>query len=87
MFRDKSPDLEPPEYEATERLLAEEEGQLWTGDDDSDVCISITTVFVQFTALSLVFLFGTLFGFFWRGDLDGLCGRQVSEFCEEFPLV
>jgi hypothetical protein len=82
MFIDKSPDLRPPDYEPSERLLAEEEGILWTEDDDSDVYISITTIFLQFTALAIVFLFGTIFGFFWRADLDGLCGRHVSRYCE-----
>lgn len=81
MFVDKSPDLQPPDYESTEHLLAEEEGHLWTGDDDSDVCISTTTVFVQFTVLAIVFLVGTLLGFLWRGDLDGLCGQHVSQYC------
>lgn len=82
MFIDKSPDLRPPDYESSERLLAEEEGILWTEDDDSDVYISITTMFLQFTAFAVVFLLGTIFGFFWRADLDGLCGRHVSRYCE-----
>ncbi|KAJ5243162.1 uncharacterized protein N7469_001489 [Penicillium citrinum] len=84
MFCDKSPDLQPPDYESTERLLAEEEGHLWTGDDDDDFCITTATVFLQFIALAMVFLVGTLFGFFWRGDLDGLCGPHVSRYS---PLV
>lgn len=81
MFCDKSPDLQPPDYESTERLLAEEEGHLWTGDDDDDFCITTATVFLQFIALAMVFLVGTLFGFFWRGDLDRLCGPHVSRYC------
>jgi len=82
MFCDKSPDLQPPDYESTERLLAEEEGHLWTGDDDEDSCITTATIFLQFIALAMVFLVGTLCGFFWRGDLDGLCGPHVSRYCK-----
>ena len=82
MFCDKSPDLQPPDYESTERLLAEEEGHLWTGDEDDDTCITTATIFLQFIALAMVFLVGTLFGFFWRGDLDGLCGPYVSRYCK-----
>ncbi|KAJ5098958.1 hypothetical protein N7532_005959 [Penicillium argentinense] len=79
MFCDKSPDLVHPDVETTKRLLAEEEGHLWTGDDD-DACINTASAFLQFIALSICFLVGTLLGFFWRGDLDGLCGGHVSQY-------
>lgn len=82
MFVDKSPDLRSLDYESSERLLAEQEGVLWTEDDDDEVCISTMTIFLQFTALAIVFLIGALFGFFWRADLDGLCGRHVSQYCK-----
>lgn len=83
----KSPDLRPPENESSERLLADEEGILWTEDDDSDVWISATTIFLQISALAIVFVVGALLGFFWRADLDGLCGRHVSQYCERSPPV
>ncbi|CAI7675679.1 unnamed protein product [Penicillium manginii] len=84
MFVVKSPDLRPPENESSERLLADEEGILWTEDDDSDVWISATTIFLQISALAIVFVVGALLGFFWRADLDGLCGRHVSQYS---PIV
>jgi hypothetical protein len=79
MFRDKFPDLEDPR-ESEERLLAEEDGTLWTANEEE--CSYFTKSFLWFTALSIFFISGTLFGFFWRGDLDGLCSQHVSQYCE-----
>ncbi|KAJ6103028.1 hypothetical protein N7486_005455 [Penicillium sp. IBT 16267x] len=79
MFRDEFPDLEEP-HESEEHLLAEEEGLLWTVNEGNDDCSSFTKSFLWFTALSVFFMSGTLFGFFWRGDLDGLCSQHVSQY-------
>lgn len=69
--------------ESGERLLAEEEGTLWSGKETvSPDCNSFAVCLMQLSALVLVFLVGTLFGFHWRGDLDGLCSRHVSQYCE-----
>ncbi|KAJ5898338.1 hypothetical protein N7504_008626 [Penicillium tannophilum] len=79
MFRDKFPELEDPR-ESEELLLAEEEGILWGVDEGNDDCSSFTKSFLWFTALSVFFMSGTLFGFFWRGDLDGLCSEHTSQY-------
>ncbi|KAJ5135847.1 uncharacterized protein N7515_005125 [Penicillium bovifimosum] len=68
--------------EASERLLPEEEGTPWTNHGESTrsswngVAISL----LQVTTLALFFLVGTLFGFQWRGDLDNLCSKHVSQY-------
>ncbi|CAI7617891.1 unnamed protein product [Penicillium viridicatum] len=67
--------------ESGERLLAEEEGTLWSGNATSaPTCNTFAECLLQLSALVLVFLVGTLFGFHWRGDLDGLCSRHVSQY-------
>lgn len=74
--------------ESGERLLAEEEGTLWSGNVTSaPTCNSFAASLLQLSALMLVFLVGTLFGFHWRGDLDGLCSRHVSQYCEISKLL
>lgn len=80
MFSDKFPDLEDPRE--SEELLLAEEYTLWTVNEGNDDCSSFTKSFIWFTTLSLFFMGGTLFGFFWRGDLDGLCSQHVSQYCE-----
>ncbi|KAJ5587751.1 uncharacterized protein N7459_003516 [Penicillium hispanicum] len=79
MFGNKFTDIDDPGHES-ERLLAEEEGQPWTEDKETDICSSLATSLLKFTVLGIFFLVGTLFGFFWRGDLDGLCSRHVSQY-------
>ncbi|KAJ5589166.1 hypothetical protein N7537_011844 [Penicillium hordei] len=67
--------------ESGERLLAEEEGTLWSGEEiASPTCNSFAVCLLQLSAIVLVFLVGTLFGFHWRGDLDDLCSRHVSQY-------
>ncbi|KAJ5419546.1 uncharacterized protein N7487_003096 [Penicillium crustosum] len=67
--------------ESGERLLAEEEGTPWSGNGTSALtCTRFLACLFQLSALALVFLVGTLFGFHWRGDLDGLCSRHVSQY-------
>lgn len=83
MFGDKSPDIEDADCESNERLLAEEEGQLWARDDETATCNAFVTHLLQTTVLGLFFLVGTLFGFLWRGDLDSQCSRHVSQYCEQ----
>ena len=74
--------------ESGERLLAEEEGTLWSGNETSaPTCNNFAACLLQLSALVLVFLVGTLFGFHWRGDLDGLCSRHVSQYCEISKLL
>lgn len=69
--------------ESGERLLTEEEGTPWSGNETSAPISNIfASCLLQLSALVLVFLVGTLFGFHWRGDLDGLCSRHVSHYCE-----
>ncbi|KAJ5698487.1 hypothetical protein N7462_000492 [Penicillium macrosclerotiorum] len=80
MLKDPSPDLTDPDYEENERLLAEEQGQIWSGDYETDGCHSLASSLLQFTLLGIFFLVGTLLGFFWRGDLDGLCSQHVSQY-------
>ncbi|KAJ5630793.1 uncharacterized protein N7484_010893 [Penicillium longicatenatum] len=77
MFRHKCPNLEDPR-QSEERLLAEENGILWTASEKKGS--HFTKSFLWFTALSIFFMSGTLFGFFWRGDLDGLCSQHVSQY-------
>lgn len=83
MFRDKSPDIEDIDHESNERLLAEEEGHLWTGDDETEACNSFATGVLQITTLAIFFFIWTLFGFLWHGDLDSQCSRHVSQYCEQ----
>ncbi|CDM30297.1 hypothetical protein DTO013E5_9278 [Penicillium roqueforti] len=67
--------------ESGEGLLAEEEGTLWNRKETpTPTCNSFAVCLFQLSALVLVFLVGTLFGFHWRGDLDGLCSRHVSQY-------
>ncbi|KAJ5160441.1 uncharacterized protein N7482_007445 [Penicillium canariense] len=82
MLGDKPPDLEDRDYNPHERLLLEEQGQLWSRDDGTDSCSLLASSLLHLTALSIFFLVGTLFGFFWRADLNGLCSRHVSQYCE-----
>ncbi|KAJ5158906.1 uncharacterized protein N7500_008557 [Penicillium coprophilum] len=78
---DKAPHSEDSTYESSERLLAEEEGTLWSGNEPSvPTCSSFAVCLFRASALVLVFLVGALFGFQWRGDLDGLCSRHVSQY-------
>lgn len=87
MFRDKSRDLEDGDYESCEGLLVEEQGQVWTGDEESDLCSTLATTFLQMTILGIFFLLGTLFGLMWHGDLDSQCSQHVSQYCEATILV
>ena len=73
---------ESPSPGLNERLLAVEEGELWTVDEESSICHSLAVNLLHFTILGIIFLVGVLFGFFWRGDLDGLCSNHVSYYCE-----
>ena len=74
--------------ESGEGLLAEEEGTLWNRKETpTPTCNSFAVCLFQLSALVLVFLVGTLFGFHWRGDLDGLCSRHVSQYCESSKLT
>ncbi|CAG8886326.1 unnamed protein product [Penicillium egyptiacum] len=67
--------------ESGELLLAEEDGTLWGGKETSaPACSSFAVCLLRLVALVLLFLVGTLFGFHWRGDLDGLCSRHVSRY-------
>ncbi|KAJ6091962.1 hypothetical protein N7467_003931 [Penicillium canescens] len=81
MFQDNS-DKEDSTRESGERLLAEEEGILWSGGDESssDTCKAVATTVLQVSALGLLFLVGCVFGFYWRGDLNSLCSRHVSQY-------
>jgi hypothetical protein len=83
MFHDNS-DKEDSTRKSGERLLAEEEGTLWSGGDESssDTCNVVATTVLQVSALGLLFLVGCVFGFYWRGDLNSLCSRHVSQYCE-----
>jgi hypothetical protein len=87
MFCDKDTHFEDGAHESGERLLAEEEGALWKRNEDSSTptCRNFATALLQLTILVLMFLVGTLFGFHWRGDLDGLCSKHVSQYCKEEP--
>lgn len=74
---------EDSKRESGERLLAEEEGTVWSGNETSaPTCNSFAECLLQLGVLLLVFLVGTLFGFHWRGDMDALCSRHVSQYCE-----
>ena len=88
MFQYNS-DKEDPTRESGERLLAEEEGTLWSGGDESssDTCKAVATTLLQISALGLLFLVGSVFGFYWRGDLNSLCSRHVSQYCEYTPVM
>ena len=89
MFCDKASRYEDNARESGERLLAEEEGALWTRNESSltPTCKNFATGLLQMTALVLVFLVGTLFGFHWRGDLDGLCREHVSQYCKAYTKL
>lgn len=90
MFRDKSSShVQHLLQESGEQFLAEEEGTRWTEreEEETPTCKSFTTNLLQVTALGLAFLIGTLFGFRWRGDLDGLCSRHVSQYCEIYQKL
>lgn len=82
MFRVKSPDLEDGDRESCEGLLREEQDEAWTQEDELDACDDWATTFLQITILGIFFLFGTLFGIMWHGDLDGQCSQHVSQYCE-----
>lgn len=80
--------LEDSRRESGERLLVEEEGTLWSERETaSPTCNSFAVCLMQLSALVLVFVVGTLLGFHWRGDLDGLCSRHVSQYCEISKLL
>ncbi|CAG8067396.1 unnamed protein product [Penicillium salamii] len=81
MFRDRTRDSQPTD-ESAERLLAEEEGTLWTKNEETPTacCKSFATGLLQTAALVLFFLIGTLFGFDWRGDLDTMCHAHTSQY-------
>ncbi|CAG8948117.1 unnamed protein product [Penicillium salamii] len=81
MFRDKTRDSQPTD-ESGERLLAEEEGTLWTNNEETPTacCQSFATGLLQTATLVLFFLIGTLFGFDWRGDLDTMCHAHTSQY-------
>ncbi|KAJ5301974.1 hypothetical protein PENANT_c057G02157 [Penicillium antarcticum] len=68
--------------ESGERLLAEEEGTLWSGGDEpsSDTCRALAIILLQICVLGFLFLVGCVFGFYWRGDLNSLCSRHVSQY-------
>lgn len=78
-----------PSQESTERLLAEEAGQPWSGHEDSstDAHNRTLTFLVQMTTVGLFFLIGGLFGFRWRGDLDHVCSEHVSQYCECISIL
>ncbi|KAJ5562032.1 hypothetical protein N7535_003504 [Penicillium sp. DV-2018c] len=68
--------------EAGERLLAEERGTPWAnhGEWETPRCKGFAKGLLQVTTLGLFFLVGALFGFDWRGDLDSLCSKHVSQY-------
>lgn len=82
MFRDKSPDLEDGDYETREGLLAKEQDQDWTHEEEIDTCGDWATVLLQVSTLGVFFLLGILFGFMWQGDLDSQCSEHVSQYCK-----
>lgn len=85
---DKNAHGEDSRRESSERLLAEEEGTLWSGKKTpTPTCNSFAACLLQLSALMSVFFVGTLFGFHWRGDLNGLCNRHVSQYCEGSNLL
>lgn len=88
MFRDKTRDSQPTD-ESGERLLAEEEGTLWTNNEETPTacCKSFATGLLQTAALVLFFLIGALFGFDWRGDLDTMCHAHTSQYCKLVHLI
>ena len=81
MLRDRSSRAKEVDRASEERLLAQE-GVVWTLDEETNSCGSFTKTFLRFFAISIFFMSGALFGFFWRGDLDGLCSRHISQQCE-----
>jgi hypothetical protein len=88
MFRDNS-GKEDSRRESGERLLAEEEGTLWSSGDESssDTCKAVAMILLQINVLGFLFLVGCVFGFYWRGDLNSLCSRHVSQYCEHDPVL
>ncbi|CAI7634570.1 unnamed protein product [Penicillium bialowiezense] len=68
--------------ESGERLLAEEEGTPWSRSEESATkdCRGVANALSHMTALAVFFLIGSLFGFSWRGDVDGLCGTHTSQY-------
>lgn len=75
--------------ESGERLLAEEEGTPWSRNEESATkdCRGVANALSHMTALAVFFLVGSLFGFSWRGDVDGLCGAHTSQYCEAPSLI
>lgn len=75
--------------ESGERLLAEEEGTGWRKTEvyTPKSCKSFAGNLFQMIAVVIFFLIGTLFGFYWRGDLDALCGAHVSQYCKSYPYL
>ncbi|KAJ5281326.1 hypothetical protein N7478_006698 [Penicillium angulare] len=82
MFADKIPSVKDSDNECEERLLAEEEGMLWIGDDEGNSYSTYTILLLWVLGLYIIFMAGALFGFFWRGDLNGLCSQHISQYCE-----
>lgn len=83
MIFNKSRDIEDQELGINERLLGVGEGGLWTESEESYRCTSVAVTLLHFTILGIIFLVGVLFGFFFRGDLDGVCSDYVSQYCEQ----
>ncbi|KAJ5249034.1 hypothetical protein N7468_000485 [Penicillium chermesinum] len=83
MIFTKSRCLEDEDRGSAERLLAVE-GGLWTGDEEPQRLGDLAVTLLHFTILGIIFLVGILVGFFWRGDLDGLCSEHVSQYS---PLI
>jgi hypothetical protein len=70
-----------------ERLLAEE-GTLCGGKEISTrTCSSFVVFLLQLSALMLLFLVVALFGFHWRGDMDGLCSRHPWMFLNSRAMI
>jgi hypothetical protein len=89
MFCDKSSHFENSARESGKRLLAEEEGAVWSRNEDPflPTCKKFATCFLQLSTLVLMFLVGTLFGFHWRGELNGLCSEHVSHYCKNHSKI
>ncbi|KAJ5113603.1 hypothetical protein N7456_002137 [Penicillium angulare] len=80
MFADKIPNMKASDNECEERLLAEEEGMIWNGDDEASSYSTYTILLLWVLGLYIIFMAGALFGFFWRGDLNGLCSQHTSQY-------
>jgi hypothetical protein len=89
MFCHKTSHYEDSVRESGERLLAEEEGALWSKNEESSTstCKRVADALFQMIALVLMFLVGTLLGFHWRGDLDGICSEHISQYCKSYTAT